>query len=393
MTAKDPSPPSSSKPDPAPSSKPVPTPSSSPSTPPAAEAQKIHVFFKGKELQFDGTQPIIKNGTTLVPFRKLFETLGFKVDWIETKTYRQAIGTKSSLTIKLTIDSKTAKVNDKDVALSVPAQIISGKTMVPLRFISENSGYQVSYSRTGNITTIEINNPGTGTDQEPSAPEPTTPDLTVEPYVVKGYLLDAEGNPIAGASVYADNTLQYDSNILGTTDDSGYYRLELPPIATTWRMGAHFSKTIEGKTFTYDIYADGDQPFAGNSGAIRNFTWVNGDGYIFVYPDFYSFGDDLPEFDINDVEITLTPIQNGKAGKPITKRVGQVNDGNGIDQLPIARYKATVRWLPEGHDPIPMLVRLNNKGEYAESVEFTFGDSVSGANTLDFKQELEISAP
>ncbi|WP_277713443.1 copper amine oxidase N-terminal domain-containing protein [Paenibacillus mucilaginosus] len=107
----------------------TPTPAPGPSIPtpapaPETNGPEIHVFFKGQELQFSETQPVIKDGSTLVPFRKLFETLGFTVSWVENGAVRQAVGTKDGLTIKLTIDSTTASVNDQNVALEVPAQIM-----------------------------------------------------------------------------------------------------------------------------------------------------------------------------------------------------------------------------------------------------------------------------
>ncbi|MDQ0877475.1 hypothetical protein QFZ77_006134 [Paenibacillus sp. V4I3] len=74
---------------PTPSSSPTPTPSPAPAPAPV-DSPMIHVFFKGQELQFDDARPILKDGSTLVPFRKLFETLGFEVKWIETGIFQQA---------------------------------------------------------------------------------------------------------------------------------------------------------------------------------------------------------------------------------------------------------------------------------------------------------------
>ncbi|SDC51754.1 Copper amine oxidase N-terminal domain-containing protein [Paenibacillus sp. UNCCL117] len=374
-----------------------PAPDSDPSTPPPPASSTIEVYFNDEKIQFGSAAPIIKNGSTLVPFRKLFETLGFTVTW-ESST-EQATGTKDGLVIELTINSSTAKVNQNAITLSEPAQIIEGNTMVPLRFVAENSGYHVSYDSNNGISTIRIDKKG-GTPSIPSAPStPSTPDTpgapnssqdTVEPYVVKGYIRDIDGNPIAGASVFADNTLFYDSNIIGQTDANGYYRLELPELAATWRMSAKFTKTINGSNFTYTIYADQDQPFAGNSGAIRPFTWKNADGYIYIYPDHSSFREDLPTFNMLDVEITLTPTSGAE---PITRKAHFVNDSVGLDQLPITRYKATARWLPEGHDPIPLLIRVENTGAYAASVEFEFGGPKGGLDYLKFQKELEISVP
>lgn len=45
----------------------VPPPSSQPTTP--SEGPEIHVYIKGQKVQFDEAQPLLKEGSTLVPFR------------------------------------------------------------------------------------------------------------------------------------------------------------------------------------------------------------------------------------------------------------------------------------------------------------------------------------
>ena len=47
--------------------------------------------------------------------------------------------------IELPIKAEYAKVNGKDVPLDVPAQILNGRTMVPIRFIAEALGCEVEY--------------------------------------------------------------------------------------------------------------------------------------------------------------------------------------------------------------------------------------------------------
>ncbi|WP_248927073.1 stalk domain-containing protein [Paenibacillus hamazuiensis] len=389
---------------PTPAPTPVPSPSPAP-TPSSEEGPAVHVVFKGHEIAFDDAAPVIQEGSTLVPFRKLFETLGFTVKWQETGSTRQAIGTKGSLTIQLTIDSNTAKVNGNDVALSVPARIINGHTMVPLRFVAENSGYQVAYNNVGGVATIKIEEAGIGTGSgSGTGPEPTPqptptpiPDAsseTAEPYVVKGYVRDMLGHPLPDVVVYANNNLTYDSNVSGVTDESGHYVIELPRIATSWTMTADITRKFNGKTFKFHPEDDSDTPFAGSRGAVRNFTWTNFNGQVYIYP-YYSFDDSLPEFRITDLELTLTPIGpllDGNPGKTITKHAGPIDGGLGIDEIPIGKYKATARWLPPGHDPIPMEIRLNYVGTYADSAEFEFREPRS-TSTSNYLSELEVRMP
>lgn len=112
--------------------------------------------------------PVIQNGTTLVPLRGIFETLGAKVDW--NQATQTVTATKDATTVKLTIGSKTATVNGKSVALAVPAQIMNGSTMVPLRFISESLGAKVDWNPTTYAVTIQSN--GVATPQQPAPQKP-----------------------------------------------------------------------------------------------------------------------------------------------------------------------------------------------------------------------------
>ncbi|CAG7614897.1 stalk domain-containing protein [Paenibacillus allorhizosphaerae] len=390
-----PTPTPSPTPNPTPTPTPAPTPTPTP-TPTPSDGPAIHVLFKGKELQFEGARPILKDGSTLVPFRKLFETLGFTVKWVETGAVQQALGTKDGLTIELTINSTTAKANGKQVSLDIPAQIINGNTLVPLRFVAENSGYQVSFVSEGGVATVRIEEGGSTTEPEPApTPTPEPSKEEAEPYVVKGYVRDAKGHPLPGVTVFADNTLLYDSNILGVTDDSGHYRIELPQITTSWRMGADLSKSFNGKKFTFHLSADADLPLAGSAGAVRDFTWTKFDGQIYIYPNFSSFDSNLPEFQMSDLEVTLTPIGpllDGNAGQTLTKRAGPIQGGAGVDEIPIGRYKATARWVPEGHAPMPMQVRVSYIGQYAESTEFDFAPP-RGVSTSNYLSELEVKLP
>ncbi len=87
--------------------------------------------------------PFISNGRTLVPVRVIAETFGSKVEW-DDPTDTVTISSKNNV-IKLVIGSKAANVNGKSVALDVPANIYDSRTFVPIRFVTESLGYNVSY--------------------------------------------------------------------------------------------------------------------------------------------------------------------------------------------------------------------------------------------------------
>lgn len=87
--------------------------------------------------------PIIENGRTLVPVRIISENLGYKVSWNARKETVEIDG--NNIKINMPINSKSAKVNNKKVKLDVPAKIIQNRTFVPVRFIGENLGTTVDW--------------------------------------------------------------------------------------------------------------------------------------------------------------------------------------------------------------------------------------------------------
>lgn len=123
----------------------------------------VSIYINGERQSFSN-QALIENGVTLVPLRGIFEELGAKVTWNQENKTIDAL--KGNTKISLNIGSSNAKVNGNTVKLSVPAQTKNGKTLVPLRFISESLGANVQWDQKNQKVTIagdsnneEIQNP------------------------------------------------------------------------------------------------------------------------------------------------------------------------------------------------------------------------------------------
>lgn len=111
--------------------------------------------------------PIMEAGRTLVPARAVLEALGATVAWRSDGTINI---TKNSRQILLRLNDRVALVNGRQVILDVPARLVNGRTLVPLRFISEAAGATATWHQgtmTAEIVLLSLTQPPL---QAPSAP-------------------------------------------------------------------------------------------------------------------------------------------------------------------------------------------------------------------------------
>lgn len=119
--------------------------------------QDIRVQINGSQVNFPDDKPYIdtNTGRTMVPIRFISEKLGAKVDWNNAE--RKAIIQKDGKTIVLPIGSNTAMVNGKPVTFDAPAVLKGVRTFVPLRFISEAYGAKVDWDAKTGVVKITTN--------------------------------------------------------------------------------------------------------------------------------------------------------------------------------------------------------------------------------------------
>ncbi len=118
---------------------------------PNPELDVVSVRFDKKFVYSDVPATII-DGRTLVPMRAIFETFGAELAWdANTAT---ATATLSEKTVQVTENNTTAYVDGNAVTLDVPAMILDGRFVVPVRFISESFGADVLWD--ANAKTVYI---------------------------------------------------------------------------------------------------------------------------------------------------------------------------------------------------------------------------------------------
>ena len=122
----------------------------------AHAANPIAVTISGENVYFTDQTPVIVDGRVLVPLRDVFETLGFNVDWEEAT---QTITLQNAeYTVIVEIDNDVFTTNGEEFPLDVPAQIVDGRTMLPIRSILESVDFNVDWDADTNtvVTTTDI---------------------------------------------------------------------------------------------------------------------------------------------------------------------------------------------------------------------------------------------
>ena len=136
-----------------------------------ALAADINLLVDGKKIECD-VPPVIDNNRTLVPARAFFESLGASVNWNAVK--KQVSVKLGSTRIILVIGSNVAYVNSVVKILDSLPVVKDNRTLIPVRFVSENLGYDVSWDgKTQSVilekieeTVPDFDKPNTDIDKE-----------------------------------------------------------------------------------------------------------------------------------------------------------------------------------------------------------------------------------
>jgi len=139
----------------------------------AVADNEISVYLDGERLEFDVPPQIIDN-QPMIPFRVIFEALGFEVEWVEewqmVRTLRYGIEYSISIGLQIGFDTMAITfiyavdyvypftyrgVAESIVEFDVPPMIVENRTLVPLRAISEALGAEVDWC--GDTHTVTIN--------------------------------------------------------------------------------------------------------------------------------------------------------------------------------------------------------------------------------------------
>lgn len=119
-----------------------------------SQAQTMEVLIDGLTLETD-QPPIVYQSRTMVPLRAIFEALGAKVTWTEGSG--SIYCRRDGASISLKVNDSTAYINGERVTLDVPPLAVNGRTLVPVRVVSEALGATCEWVRESNRVYITSN--------------------------------------------------------------------------------------------------------------------------------------------------------------------------------------------------------------------------------------------
>ena len=125
-----------------------------------ATVPKSDVYVQvGNEILGFETPPVTdaETGRTLVPMRFLLEKLGADVGWYAE--HQMIVAQKDGLSVEMTVGNPIATVNGQSVEMDTAPRVINNRTMIPLRFLSENLGYDVEWNETTKTAVIRTQGP------------------------------------------------------------------------------------------------------------------------------------------------------------------------------------------------------------------------------------------
>lgn len=112
-----------------------------------------YAMYKASMIAIDSENeevvPFVEDGRTLVPMRFIAEAFGAEVSWNEKK--QEVTIKKDKTTIKMTIGQNTYTIGRKSYDLDVPAKIFEDRTYVPLRAVAEALDKKVAWDKSGVI--------------------------------------------------------------------------------------------------------------------------------------------------------------------------------------------------------------------------------------------------
>lgn len=133
----------------------------------AYAAKEVKIEIDGKEMVPKDMPAVIIDGRTMLPMRQIAQELGCEVSWNEAA--KQIYVMRGSDIIVFTVDSKAGYENGKEFTMDVPATIVNDRTMLPVRALADALHLNIKWDDPNR--TVIINSGDTDAKEEPTKPE------------------------------------------------------------------------------------------------------------------------------------------------------------------------------------------------------------------------------
>ena len=208
--------------------------------------------------------PQIVNGRTFVPIRLVSESFGADVNWNASS---KTVTIKSdTTTIVLKVGSTKATVNGKTVTLDAAPYILGGRTMVPIRFISESLGLSVYYEPQKKIIYVS------------AKPSYTVPGVTDTQITIGTFAAQSGAVAIVGVPFY--HGLQAYLNYIN--DNGGVYGRKIKLLVEDDQANPALTvpavKKLVEENHVYAIVGG-----VGTPGCLAVMDYLNNNGVPFIY--------------------------------------------------------------------------------------------------------------
>ena len=159
----------------------------------------IDIVVNGKYIQMDSA-PFLENDRTMVPIRFVSEGLDSTVTWDQDNG--QVTIRDEETDIKIDVGKKAAAVNGETVYMDVAARLVNDRVYVPVRFVSEHQGAEVSWNQ--KACTVIINKAGAAIPDSAVDTSYTSDDLA---WLSKIVHAEAQGESMEGKVAVANVVL------------------------------------------------------------------------------------------------------------------------------------------------------------------------------------------
>ncbi|MBM3450926.1 MAG: copper amine oxidase N-terminal domain-containing protein [Armatimonadetes bacterium] len=164
--------------------------------------EPIRVLVDGDPVSFD-VVPLERQGRVLVPLRGVFERLGACVEY--DAGLRTIVAVRGQTIVQLGLGRCEVTIDGRPSTLDVPAVSVGGRTMVPLRPVSEALGASVQWE--ADTRTVSIATGGAAATPLPGAGQQTIAGILLSVNASQSRLTLQQPNGPVTISVTPDTTI------------------------------------------------------------------------------------------------------------------------------------------------------------------------------------------